>query len=252
MPLRHRLSGHSRLIGSIAIAWSSDGLFLVSGSYDETIRKWNTSSGECELTIKSPDWIYAVALSPDNKHILSGGDRGVHVWDSSTGQIVFGPLHSPVCSVAYSPNGQYFVSGSWDGSVIIWDSTTGTNHLAPFKAHSSIIHSIAFHPTGKTFATMSADETIVVWDANTFKSTHKFANVGLHLVTNSIQYSPNGRSILTASNDQIKVLDTQTGKVRNKSDDGVNAAAFSPDGRWVASGSGQGSVKVWEFLEYDT
>ena len=210
------------------------------------------SSGRCELTIKSPDWVYAVALSPDNKHILSGGST-LHVWDSSTGEIIFGPLqvHSPVCSVAYSRNGQYFVSGSADGSVIIWDSTTGTNHIASFKSHSNAVHSIAFHPTSETFATISVDGVIVVWDANTFKSTHKFANIGASYNAKRIQYSPDGRFILTTFDNQIKVLDTQTGKIFNESDDGVSVAAFSPDGRWVAS-SHRSSVKIWEFLEYDT
>ena len=205
----------------------------------------------CELTIQSPNWVKVVALSPDNKHILSGCET-VHVWDSSTGQIVFGPLqvHGTVSSVVYSPNGRYFVSGSSDGSVIIWDLTTGTNHSVLIKSHSTAIHSIAFHPTSETFATASIDGTTVFWDTNTFELIHKPPATD---TSTSIQYSPDGRFILRTSWNQIKVLHTQTGRPLGKSSDNgtvMMVAAFSPDGRWVASGSEQGTVKIWKFLGY--
>ena len=251
--LRHRLSGHFHQVR--AIAWSSDGLFLVSGSYDKTIRRWNTSSGACELTIQTPERVNAVALSPaDNKHILSGGQT-TYVWDSSTGEIIFGPLqvHPIVLSVAYSPNGQYFVSGSSDGSIVIWDSTTGTIHLAPFKSHSIAINSIAFHPTSEAFATASFGGMTVVWDANTFETIHEIPDVSTNTSEGLVQYSPDGRFTLGTSQGQIRVLDAQTGKVLGKPPGvGEVAVAFSQDGQWIASGSDRGSVKIWKFLEWGT
>ena len=256
--LCHRLSSSSDPVR--CIAWSTDGLFLVSSSGGVTIRRWNTSSGECELEIRTPDRVdrvNAVSLSPDNKHVLSGGET-IYVWDSSTGQIIVGPLrvYSTVYSVAYSPNGQYFVSGSLDGSVIVWDSTAGTNHLVPFKSHSCKIHSIAFHPTSETFASSSEDGVIVVWvwNANTFESIYEIpimCTCGFYCRMGPVQYSPDGRLILS-TRCEINVLCTQTGKVFEKTDYYVFAAAFSPDGRWVASGSGRGTVKIWDFLRWDT
>ena len=120
--LRHQLTDHSRWV--MFIAWSSDGLFFVSGSWDNSIRKWNISTGKCELTIKTPYWVHAVALSPDNKHLVSVHKwlSSIYVWDVSTGHRILGPLKghtSDVFTVVYSPDGHRILSGSSDGSVTV-------------------------------------------------------------------------------------------------------------------------------------
>ena len=163
--LRHQLSGHTQSVESIT--WSSDGLFLVSGSYDKTIRKWNISTGECNLIIETPRWVHGVALSPDNKHLVSVHKwlSSIYVWDVSTGHRILGPLKghtSDVFTVVYSPDGHRILSGSSDGSVTVWDSTTGEILFGPVTAHSNIIRSISFHPSGESFVTGSDDETLTI------------------------------------------------------------------------------------------
>ena len=250
--LRHRLSDHTHWVRSIA--WSGDGLFLVSGSYDHTIRKWNISTGECELTIETPIWVYAVVLSPDNKHVVSGHemDSSIYVWDVSTGGRILGPLighTNSVVTVVYSPDGRRILSGSTDGSVIVWDSTTGEVLFGPFTAHSVIVQSISFHPSGKTFVTGSYDETLTIWDAKDLKPIHK--NIHVHSASvSSVQYSPDGALLLSASYDgTLRLSDTNNGKqtcdlVQNGCN--VHSATFSPDGRWVVSGGVDGKVRIWE------
>ena len=253
--LSRQLPGHTFPVQSTA--WSSDGSFLVSGSWDTTIRKWNVTTGECELTIQTPHWVYAVALSPDNKHVVSGG-ASVSVWDVTTGNRILGPLHGHkdyVFMVAYSPDGRRILSGSVDNSIVIWDSTNGQTLFRPLAAHSDTVRSISFHPSGKKFVTGSDDRTLVVWDANTFQPIRK--NLRYHSAgVFSVQYSPDGRSILSASQDgTLRLSDTKKG--RPTSDPVQNGccvftAAFSPDGQWVASGGEDENVRIWGVCELDT
>ncbi|QRV86978.1 Vegetative incompatibility protein HET-E-1 [Ceratobasidium sp. AG-Ba] len=71
------------------------------------------------------DWVWSVAYSPDGAYIASGSwDETIRMWDAHTGQQVGHPLtgHTwPAWSVAYSPDGAYIASGSWDNTIRMWD-----------------------------------------------------------------------------------------------------------------------------------
>ena len=259
--LRHKLTGHTWPVSSFA--WSNDGLFLVSGSYDNTIRKWNVSTGKCEATIRTHKWVYALAFSPDDKRIVTSDDNSLEdcsvcVRDVSSGRRILCPSKGhtdTIQTVAYSPDGRRILSGSLDKTIIVWDSATGEILFGPFAAHSSTVRSISFHPSGEAFVTSSNDKTITIWDANTFESITKSLHLHADRVT-SVQYSRDGRFILSASDDgTLRVWDVKRGRVASNSVENgcsVRSAAFSPDGRWVASGGKDGVVRIWEFCEMDT
>ncbi|THU94499.1 hypothetical protein K435DRAFT_860458 [Dendrothele bispora CBS 962.96] len=127
------LQGHTQ--GVTSVAYSPDGRHIVSGSRDNTVRIWDSQTGQ---PVGQPlqghtDYVWSVAYSPDGRHIVSGSwDKTVRIWDSQTGQPVGQPLQGHthhVLSVAYSPDGRHIVSGSSDKTVRIWDSQIGQqNH----------------------------------------------------------------------------------------------------------------------------
>ncbi|KIL61187.1 hypothetical protein M378DRAFT_82839, partial [Amanita muscaria Koide BX008] len=276
-PAQCLLGGHDDVV--MSVAFSPDGKLAVSGSYDKTIRIWNTEIGVLE---RGPLYghsgcVYSVAFSPDGKQIVSGSDDGsVCIWDAVTGLLVKGPLegHSDfVWAVVFSPDGKKVVSGSEDKTICMWDANTGLQVCKPFEGHSGAITSITFSCDGRKIVSGSDDMTICIWDANT----------GLQLCSplkghnswiSSVLVTPNGKWIMSGSADHtIQLWDIETGSpvsspfkphsqsVRSIaiSPDGkkfisrghkntIHSVAFSPDGKQIVSGSDDCSVIIWDVM----
>ncbi|MBW4483795.1 MAG: hypothetical protein KME14_14735 [Tildeniella torsiva UHER 1998/13D] len=71
-----------------------------------------------------------------------------------------------VTSVAFSPNGQTIVSGSWDKSVRLWDVQSGAPIGNPLMGHEDLVWSAAFSPDGQTIVSGSYDKSARLWDAS--------------------------------------------------------------------------------------
>ena len=119
------LIGHTDRVRSVA--FSPDGNKIASGSWDDTIRLWDTNTGEQLQTLTGhTDDVNSVAFSPDGNTIASASDDyTIRLWNAHTGeqlQTLTGHT-SPSYSVAFSPDGNTIASGSWDGTVLLWEHT---------------------------------------------------------------------------------------------------------------------------------
>ena len=157
---RNILKGHEELVYSVA--FSPDGKTIVSGSWDKTIRLWDTSGKPIGQPFQGHEAeVTSVAFSPDGKTIVSGsGDGTIRLWDTS-GKPIGQPFKGHedwVTSVAFSPDGKTIVSGSWDKTIRLWD-TSGKPIGQPFKGHEYWVTSVAFSPDSKTIVSGSADNT---------------------------------------------------------------------------------------------
>ncbi|KDQ50997.1 hypothetical protein JAAARDRAFT_84093, partial [Jaapia argillacea MUCL 33604] len=150
------LKEHKYTVSCIAISY--DGKYIVSGSYDKTIRIWDAVSGAPVLQPLEghTDWVTSVAFSPDGQRIVSGSvsgsyDKTIRIWDAVAGAPVLQPLEGHtdwVTSVAFSPDGQRIVSGSDNKTVRIWDAVSGAPVLQPLKGHTEEVTSVACSPDG--------------------------------------------------------------------------------------------------------
>ena len=154
-------------------------------------------------------------------------------------------------AMAFSPDGNTLVTGSYDGTVRLWDAATHRQIGAPLAGHDGKIYSVAFSPHGKVVASGADDGIVRLWDA----ATHR--QIGAPLAghdgeINSVAFSPDGKTLATGGADDgmVRLWDVAThrqiGAPLASHDDKINSVAFSPDGKLVASGADDGMVRLWD------
>ena len=155
--------------------------------------------------------------------------------------------HSKVVfSVAYSPDGQRLVSGSFDGTARIWDLASG-RELVTLKGHSAEIRSVAYSPDGRQIVTGSYDHTARVWDAASGRELCRLEGHRAQVLFAS--FSRDGERIVTGSHDSTARVWRVAGGQELLTLQGHTAlvwwAEFSPDDRQIVTGSLDHTAKVW-------
>ena len=121
------LRGHSNFV--YPVAYSPDGQWIASGSWDGTVRLWDArTGGECAV-LRHPGVVRSLAFSPDSSWLVSGGDADdrLRLWDVATGtrrKEIQGP-GARIVSVAVSPDGILIAAVDWDGNLSVRDVATG-------------------------------------------------------------------------------------------------------------------------------
>jgi len=154
---------------------------------------------------------------------------------------------SSINSIAFSPDGQTFASGSADKNIKIWKADS---HLpiCTFSGHLSLINAVAFSLDGRQLATGSWDYTIKLWDVETEEliDTLREHSGWIHAVA----ISPDGKTLASGSADKsIKLWNLKTKEVQAsfcEHSGAVQTLAFSSTGQIFASGSVDKTIKIWD------
>ncbi len=243
-------SGHTGTVNSVA--FSLDGSHLATAGWDGTVRIWSLVPPTEALFIPIPynvekNFSQKISYSADGKRLLSDHTDGLaHIWDAQSGQelLKFGNDNS-VWTTTYSPDGKLAAIINSTMVIYIWDAQTGERKLG-LLPEQGIINQVAFSPDGARLASAGDDGTAIIWDLSTKKQLFKLPSNGYALT--SIAYSPDGKNLLTGINLQDGVIwSAETGEklFTLPFSPGVSSAAYSPDGIYLALGSWDGTLSIW-------
>jgi eukaryotic-like serine/threonine-protein kinase len=251
----HTLEGPGSVI--LCAAFSPDGKHVAAGGWHRPsgsgsqIKVWETRSGREVLSIPAhKQGAWSVAFSPDGQRLVADYDRQARVWDAVSGRELMTIEGDPtgfVHSVAFSTDGQWFVTGGDDGTAKIWDSATG-RELFTFKGHGLSISSVAVFPNRQWIVTGSRDKTAKIWE---IANGEHLRNLSDHEeAVSSVALSPDFRRVVSGSFDQTaRVWDSASGeellRLRNRSG-WIRSVAFSPDGGRIVTAGDDHTAKLWE------
>jgi len=245
----HKLSGHSGGIWSVA--FSTDGKWLATGSWDKTVKLWNPATGECVRTCTGHvSSVFSVAFSEDGKWVASAsGDKTARVWDKETGRCTrtCAGHSSHVCAVAISADGGWLASGSYDKTVRLWNPATG-EYLRSCAGLSSTVLALAFSADGALLASGCRDTIVRLW--NPAMGALVCACKGHSGAVRAVTFAKSGKLLASGSEDKtMRLWDAASGaclRTFGGHSNAVCSVAFSPDGKWLASGSEDTSVRLWD------
>jgi WD40 repeat protein len=236
------------------IAVSPDGLRVVSGSWDKTVRIWNLKTGKSlngplqghELALS------ALAVSPDSLRVVSGSrDKTVRVWGMETGEAIGEPMrghNNHVRLVSVSPDGHRIVSAASDGTIQVWSMGSG-RPMGKRMRGSSNMSAAALTPDGRSVVFASAGRCILVFDLHIGQLVGEPMR-GHNDRIRSVAVTPDGSRVVSSSRDRtIRVWSMDTlepiGIPLRGHDRSLWCAALSFDGSRIVSAANDGTLRVW-------
>ena len=233
--------------GKRAVSAATEHLHVWDTAKEEEVGKFGGGYGVC-------------SFSADGRLALTGNaDRTVTVWDVDKGTSLetFKGHTAGISGVTISADGRFGASASDDGTIRLWDMPPAPGLVHVFEAHQGSVAAVAFSPSGREAVAGGADGMAQILKVDTLRSGSGF---DLADQISSIVFAPHGERLLYATaNPGSKA--NQIGlrlmyrsaepagpdaRVFRGFEDRITSAVFSPDGRLVAGGSDDGTVRIWE------
>lgn len=251
-----------------SIAFNPDGDTIATMNADNTVQVWDARTGELKYTLEHTGGIVGISynLERPDTFIIAHKDRTTRVWDTGTQtrKHTFSLTEhtDALNSAAFSPDADTLATASLDGSVQLWDATTGilkeTLVGRRYTDGGDYPRVGPFSPDGDTVVVNLGGAVQLLGNApvrvkrmlRTRKYTEK--TDGISVWVRSIAYSPDGKTLATGMDENTVMLwDTRTEDIKytfehfDEYTSAIYGVAFSPDGRTLATAN-MHKILLWD------
>jgi len=196
--------GHSKAVRDISFC--NDGSKFLTASYDKNIKYWDTETGQVISSFSTGKIPYVVKLNPDDdkQNILLAGmsDKKIVQWDMNTGQITqeYDQHLGAVNTITFVDNNRRFVTSSDDKSLRVWEFGIPVVIKYISEPHMHSMPSISLHPNMNWLAAQSLDNQILIYSTRERFQLNKKKRFAGHIVAGyacQVNFSPDGRFVMS-------------------------------------------------------
>lgn len=231
-----------------SLAFSSDGDFVLTGSYDRVARLWRIEEG-----VFSPTPAPIGALVPHSATEVLIGLQDGRVGRFDLDRAIFTPLSSalgaPARSIAVAGRSEFVASGNADGVIRGWDADGSDRFTLREDGLSESVDQIAISPDGRLLVAGYRDGTTLIWDLRQSRVVRRLgaADTGIRTVV----FSPDGERVLVGElSGHATLWDVAAGtpvfELDVTGDEGLVSGAFSHDGRLIVTGAYGAITRIWD------
>jgi WD40 repeat protein len=238
------------------VGYAPDGKAVASWGWQHTLRLWDPGTGKELHPGGGPQMsVVSVAFSPDGKLLASAAASDILLWDVPDRKQLraLRGHEGNVTAVVFAADGKTLASASYDGTLRLWEVATG-KELRQIPAGGRWVACLALSTDNDTLASWNTENSaaITLWSAATGKELRSLAlPVQPMAAIHSLSFAPDGKTLAAASGTDlaVRLWEVSSGKElrgTGKHPGGLTWAAFSPDGRSLASASLDHTLHLWE------
>ncbi len=250
-----RLGDRKGMVTTLAL--TTDGKTLAYAVGESTVVVRDVSADKERWRFKAGERAYHLAFAPDGQTLAVGGDlKKIHRLEVATGKELpaLEGHNGGTYPVVFSPDGKVIASGGSyaSGEICLWDAATGGELRRWLPDIHGAVYVLVFAPDGKTLFSGhgSGPNTFRQWDVATGRELRAFPTAPRSLM-DSIAIVPDGKLLASGGcgGRGVYLWDVATGKevspfARHHGE--VTAVAFTPDGKFVVTGSADHTLGLWE------